>query len=87
METMAHRVSLLLSRAGGRRPIKDLPIVGEGLVRAFLREQGQDLNLRPSGYEPDKLPGCSTLLNDVFPAPEVVKKDVNYLALKDEACS
>jgi hypothetical protein len=23
--------------------------------------QGQDLNLGPSGYEPDELPGCSTL--------------------------
>ena len=22
--------------------------------------RGQDLNLRPSGYEPDKLPDCST---------------------------
>ena len=21
--------------------------------------RGQDLNLRPSGYEPDELPGCS----------------------------
>jgi hypothetical protein len=21
--------------------------------------QGQDFNLRPSGYEPDELPGCS----------------------------
>jgi hypothetical protein len=24
------------------------------------RLRGQDLNLRPSGYEPDELPGCST---------------------------
>ncbi len=30
---------------------------GPGLSRQW---RGEDLNLRPSGYEPDELPDCST---------------------------
>ena len=29
--------------------------------------RGQDLNLRPSGYEPDELPGCSTPRQEKHP--------------------
>ena len=33
------------------------PLLYQLSYRAILREQ--DLNLRPSGYEPDELPSCS----------------------------
>jgi hypothetical protein len=33
--------------------------------------RGQDLNLRPSGYEPDELPGCSTPRQYTGPKAEI----------------
>ena len=38
--------------------IKDSLFIAELYRRFWLR--GEDLNLRPSGYEPDELPDCST---------------------------
>ena len=53
--------SLLLHGGAGQNRTADTwsfnPLLYQLSYRAILREQ--DLNLRPSGYEPDELPSCS----------------------------
>src|SRR5580765_5538142 len=35
-------------------------VCARGCARQVIWLRGRDLNPRPSGYEPDELPGCST---------------------------
>jgi hypothetical protein len=48
----------------GLKPAADggvTALIGQGAPQSLNWVQGLDLNQRPSGYEPDELPGCSTL--------------------------
>jgi hypothetical protein len=46
--------------------------------RVWLR--GRDLNPRPSGYEPDELPGCSTpRLEEINIMERIVKSNVKMI--------
>ncbi len=53
---MQNRIACML--VSKRRKVLKLALYNLILLMIWLR--GQDLNLGPSGYEPDELPGCST---------------------------
>ena len=55
---------------GGGKYIKN---VNNFSIHCYSWWRGKDLNLRPSGYEPDELPGCST------PLLEEKMKDIDFL--------
>ena len=42
------------------KPDRDVVLINELFAEIIISWRGQDLNLRPSGYEPDELPDCST---------------------------
>src|SRR5438034_6430067 len=51
---------------------------------ALLWERGRDLNPRPSGYEPDELPDCSTPRHldctvSIHPAARKVNREIQWL--------
>src|SRR5438105_2564166 len=48
-------------------------ICPDALARQVIWLRGLDLNQRPSGYEPDELPGCSTPRDD-YGEMEVLSK-------------
>jgi hypothetical protein len=48
-----------------------------GGIRGVESLRGEDLNLRPSGYEPDELPDCSTPLHHEWLEIAITLGEVN----------
>jgi hypothetical protein len=61
-------VSYIFSQTGvsrlSRLPKHENPVSCRHSAESWLR--GRDLNPRPSGYEPDELPGCSTPRREIY---------------------
>ena len=51
---MKNKIQRLLIKSKKRKALESLN------SKAFFTLRGLDLNQRPSGYEPDELPNCST---------------------------
>jgi hypothetical protein len=60
----AARLSTWLSVSIRQGPARNEKPRNPSGPRGFQKLRGEDLNLRPSGYEPDELPDCSTPLQN-----------------------
>ena len=70
--------------SGLSRTTKAPDALASGASVVWLR--GQDLNLRPSGYEPDELPGCSTPRRGRVPVGDAADGLIVMGECRDDLC-